>query len=83
LFPAVIVLPKEEPIDAAVLELLEETRMSDTIVNLTMFNNVAVRIPLPEGKYHLVYVHAASVHVPYVTANLRLPAKVEQALTSH
>jgi hypothetical protein len=73
LFPALIVLPKQEPIDAAVLEFLEENRMSDTIDNLTMFNGVAVRIPLPEGKYHLVDVYAASVHVPYVTANLRMP----------
>jgi hypothetical protein len=42
-----------------------------------------VRVPLHDaGEHQLVHVFSASVHVPYVTANFRTPAKVEQVVTT-
>jgi hypothetical protein len=39
-------------------------------------------VPLSVGKHHLVYVFAETIPVPYVIANSRTPAKVEQAVTA-
>jgi hypothetical protein len=47
-----------------------------------MLSDVPVRVALPEGQRQLVYVFSASVPVPYVTANLRTHAKLEQDATA-
>jgi hypothetical protein len=47
-----------------------------------MLGGDAVCVPLPGGKYQLVYVDYASVLVPYVNANICTPTKVEQIVSS-
>jgi hypothetical protein len=37
-------------------------------------------MPSPAGKRHFVCVHSVSVAIPYANANLRTPAKVQQAV---
>jgi hypothetical protein len=47
-----------------------------------MLSEAPVRVALPEGQRKLVYVFSAFVPVPYVTAHLRTPAKLEQVVTA-
>jgi 8-oxo-dGTP pyrophosphatase MutT (NUDIX family) len=77
-----LILPNEESFDAAVRELSKETGLTLTVGDLTLLSSNRVRAPLHAGKHQLVYVFAASVPVPYVTAKLRTPAKVCQAVTA-
>jgi 8-oxo-dGTP pyrophosphatase MutT (NUDIX family) len=71
-------LPKKELVNAAARELFEETRLTLTVDDLTMLSSNPVQVPLPDGKYKLVYDYAVSVPEPYVTANLRTQSEVEQ-----
>jgi hypothetical protein len=48
----------------------------------TMLSGNVVRVPLPDSKTQNVYVYAPYVIVPYVSANLRTPTKVEQDVLS-
>jgi ADP-ribose pyrophosphatase YjhB (NUDIX family) len=80
-FPAGSVKGNEEPIDVAVRELHEETRLILTPDNLTLLSDALVRVALPVGQQH-VYVYSASVHVRYVTTHLRTRAQLEQAMTA-
>jgi 8-oxo-dGTP pyrophosphatase MutT (NUDIX family) len=48
-FPAGSVLPNEEPVDAAVRELHEETGLILTPDDLTLLSDALVRVALPEG----------------------------------
>jgi 8-oxo-dGTP pyrophosphatase MutT (NUDIX family) len=82
LFLAGSILPNEEHVDDAVRELFEATGLTLTVDDLTLLSNNHVRVPLRAGKQQLVHVFAASVPVPYVIANLRIPAKVSQAVTA-
>jgi 8-oxo-dGTP pyrophosphatase MutT (NUDIX family) len=61
-FPAGLVLPNEERVDAAVRELHEETGLTLTPDDLTLLSDAPVRVALPQGR-HLVYVYSASVPV--------------------
>jgi 8-oxo-dGTP pyrophosphatase MutT (NUDIX family) len=78
-FPAGSITANEEPHDAAVRELLEETGLVLTPDDLTLLSDAPVRVALPVGQ-QLVYVYSASVPVPYVTTHLRTPAQLEQAV---
>jgi 8-oxo-dGTP pyrophosphatase MutT (NUDIX family) len=62
-FPAGSVTANEEPVDAAVRELHEETGLILTPDDLTLLRGAHVRVALPEGQ-QLVYVYSASIHVP-------------------
>jgi hypothetical protein len=62
--------------------LFEETGLTVTVFDLTMLSGASFRVPLGGGKYQLVYVYSAFVDVPYINADLRTPAKVEQAVTA-
>jgi hypothetical protein len=46
-----------------------------------MLSDAPVRVAIPEG-HQLVYVYSAFVSVSYVTAHLRTPAQLEQAVTA-
>jgi 8-oxo-dGTP pyrophosphatase MutT (NUDIX family) len=81
-FLANSILPNEERVDVVVRELLEETGLSLTYDDLTLLSDAPVRIALPEGQRRLVNVFSAYVPVPYVTSNLRTPAKLEQVVTT-
>ena len=48
-FPAGSVLPNEEPVDAAIRELHEETGLVLTPDDLTLLSDALVRVALPEG----------------------------------
>jgi 8-oxo-dGTP pyrophosphatase MutT (NUDIX family) len=72
-FPAGSVAANEEPVDAAVRELHEETCLILTPDDLMLLSDAPVRVALLEGQ-QLVYVYSASVPVPYVTSHLRTPA---------
>jgi 8-oxo-dGTP pyrophosphatase MutT (NUDIX family) len=63
LFLAGSILPNEEHVDVVVRELLEETGLTLTLDDLTMLSDAPVRVALPEGQRHLVYVFSASIHV--------------------
>jgi ADP-ribose pyrophosphatase YjhB (NUDIX family) len=76
------VTANEEPVDAAVRELCEETGLILTPDDLTLLSDAPVRVAFPVGQ-HLVYVYSASLHVPYVTIHLHTPAQLEQAVTIH
>jgi 8-oxo-dGTP pyrophosphatase MutT (NUDIX family) len=65
-----------------VRELFEETSLTLTDDDFTLLSGKPVRVPLPVAYDQLVYVFSAYVPVPYVTANLRKPAKVEQVFTA-
>jgi ADP-ribose pyrophosphatase YjhB (NUDIX family) len=78
-FPAGSVLPNEEPVDADVRELHEETGLVLTPDDLTLLSGDLVLVTLPQGR-QLVYVYSASIHVLFATNNLRTPAQVEQAV---
>jgi ADP-ribose pyrophosphatase YjhB (NUDIX family) len=80
-FPAGFVTTNEEPVDAAVRELHEETGLTLTPDDLTLLNVAHVRVALPEGQ-HLVYVYSACVPVPFVTSHLRTHAQLEHAVTA-
>jgi ADP-ribose pyrophosphatase YjhB (NUDIX family) len=75
------VTSNEEPIDVAVRELHEETCLILTPDDLTLLSDAHVRVALHVGQ-HLVYVYTASIHVPYVTTQLRTHAQLEQAVTA-
>jgi hypothetical protein len=47
---------------------------------LALLRDAPVRVALREGQRQLVYVFSAFVPVPYVTANLRTLAKVEEVV---
>jgi hypothetical protein len=79
-FSAGSILPNEEHVDAAIRELFKETCFTLTVDNFTLLSSNHVRVPLQIGRHKLVYIFAASVPVHCVTANLRTPAKVEQAV---
>jgi 8-oxo-dGTP pyrophosphatase MutT (NUDIX family) len=76
------ILPYEEHVDVAVLELLEETGLTLTSDDLTLLNNNLVRLSLHEGKHQLVYVFSASFPVPFVAFNIRTHAKLVQDVTT-
>ena len=78
-FPAGSVLPNEEPVDAAIRELHEETGLVLTPDDLTLLSGEPVNVTLPQGR-QLVYVYSASIPVLFATNNLRTPAQVEQAV---
>jgi 8-oxo-dGTP pyrophosphatase MutT (NUDIX family) len=76
--------PHEAPVDVALRELIEETGLTATVDDLTSsLSGNLVRVPLPAVQNKLVYVFSASVHVPYVVANLRTLAKVEHDVNAH
>jgi ADP-ribose pyrophosphatase YjhB (NUDIX family) len=77
------ILPNEEPIDAAIRDLLEETGITLTLDDFTLLRYNPVRVSLPEGKSQLVYVFSVYVPVPFVTTNLRTLDKLEQAFSAH
>jgi ADP-ribose pyrophosphatase YjhB (NUDIX family) len=81
-FLAGSVLPNEEHVNPADRELLEEIGLTLTPHDLTLLSNNPVRVPLPEGKYQLVYVFSSFVLVPFVAANIRTHAKLVQAATA-
>jgi hypothetical protein len=82
-FPAGLILPSEELIDAAVRELFKDIiGLTTTVDDLTMSSSNHVRVLLHEGKRKIVNVFSAYVVVPYVTSNLRAPTKVQQDDTS-
>jgi ADP-ribose pyrophosphatase YjhB (NUDIX family) len=81
-FPAGSLIGNEEPVDAAVRDLHEETGLILTPDDLMLLlSDAPDRVELPVGQ-HLVYVYSASIHVPYVTTHLRTPAQLEQAVTA-
>jgi 8-oxo-dGTP pyrophosphatase MutT (NUDIX family) len=58
-------LVNEEPVDAVVRELVEETSLPPSVYDLTMsFFCEAVRVPLPDNKTLSVSVYVASVPTP-------------------
>jgi 8-oxo-dGTP pyrophosphatase MutT (NUDIX family) len=67
-------LPNEEGVDVVVRELFEEIGLTLSLDDLTLLSDAPVRVALHEGQCKLVYVHSASVPIPYVTTNLRTPA---------
>jgi 8-oxo-dGTP pyrophosphatase MutT (NUDIX family) len=71
-------LPNEELLDVAVRELFEEIGLTLTVDDFTLLSNNHVQVPLHDGKRHLVGVFSAHAPEPYVPANLRTLAKVEQ-----
>jgi ADP-ribose pyrophosphatase YjhB (NUDIX family) len=71
----------EEPVDAVVRELHEETGLTLTPEDLTLLSDAHVRVALPEGR-QLVYVYSASIIVLFATSHLRTHAQVEQAVTT-
>jgi 8-oxo-dGTP pyrophosphatase MutT (NUDIX family) len=73
-FPAGSILPIEKHVDVVIRELLEEIGLTLSFADLTLLSDAPVRVALHEGQCKLVYVHSASVPIPYVTANLRTPA---------
>jgi 8-oxo-dGTP pyrophosphatase MutT (NUDIX family) len=79
-FLADSILPNEEHVEADVRELPEEIGLKLTLHDLTMLSDAPVRVVLPEGQRHLVYVFSAFVPVPYVTAHLRTHAKLEHVV---
>jgi hypothetical protein len=78
-----LILPNEAPVDDAVREWFEITDLTMTIDYLTRLNGNHIRVSLPDGQHLPVYVFLSTALVPYVTSNLRTPAKVEHALTTH
>jgi 8-oxo-dGTP pyrophosphatase MutT (NUDIX family) len=72
-FPVGSVSATEEPLDAAVRELREETGLSLTPDDLTLLSDAPVRVALHEGQ-RLVYVYSASIPVLFATSHLRTPA---------
>jgi 8-oxo-dGTP pyrophosphatase MutT (NUDIX family) len=80
-FPAGSVTANKEPVDDDVRELYEETGLILTPDDLTRLSDAPVHVTLSVGQ-QLVYVYSTSVHVPYVTAHLRTPAQLEQAVTA-
>jgi 8-oxo-dGTP pyrophosphatase MutT (NUDIX family) len=65
-FPAGYVAANEEPVDAAVRELHEETGLALTPDDLTLLSDAPVRVALLEGQ-PLVYIYSACIPVPFVT----------------
>jgi hypothetical protein len=53
-----------------------------TVDDLTLLRGDPVRVPLLVGEYQLLHVFLAMVHVPHVTAILRIPSKVEQVVSA-
>jgi ADP-ribose pyrophosphatase YjhB (NUDIX family) len=76
-------LPIEEHVDAIVRELHEKIGLILTLDDLTLLSDSPVRITLPEGQRHFVYVFSACVPVPCVTAHLRTSFQLEQVVTAH
>jgi 8-oxo-dGTP pyrophosphatase MutT (NUDIX family) len=79
-FHVASILPSEEHVDVVVRELFEKTGLTLTNADLILLSVTPVRVALPEGQSQLVYVFLAFVPVPYVTANLRTPAKLEHVV---
>jgi 8-oxo-dGTP pyrophosphatase MutT (NUDIX family) len=80
-FPTGSVTANEEPVDAAVHELHEETGLALTPEDLTLLSDAPVRVALTDGQ-QLVYVYSASVPVLFATSHLRTLAQLEQAVTT-
>jgi 8-oxo-dGTP pyrophosphatase MutT (NUDIX family) len=80
-FPAGSVTANEEPVDAVVRELHEETGLTLTPDYLPLLSDAHVRVALPDGQ-QLVYIYSAYVNVPYVTTHLRTHAQLERAVTA-
>jgi hypothetical protein len=81
-FLAGSLLPNEGHVHVDVHELLEETSLTLTPDALTMLSDAPVHVALPEGQRQLVYGFSAFARVPYVTANLRTHAQLEQIVTA-
>jgi 8-oxo-dGTP pyrophosphatase MutT (NUDIX family) len=75
------VAANEEPVDAAVRELYEETGLTLTPDDLTLLSDAHVRVALLEG-HQLVYVYSASVPVSFATSHLRTLAQLEHVITA-
>jgi hypothetical protein len=71
-FLAGCIFPNEVLVDAVVRELFEKKSLTLTA---TMYAYRTVQ-------HQLVHVFSTSVHVPYVTANLPTPTKVEQVVNA-
>jgi 8-oxo-dGTP pyrophosphatase MutT (NUDIX family) len=80
-FPAASLTANEEHVNAAVRELYEETGLILTPDDLTLLSDAPVRVALPVGQ-QLVYIYSASIHVPYVTTQLRTHAQLEHVVTT-
>jgi 8-oxo-dGTP pyrophosphatase MutT (NUDIX family) len=76
------ILPNEELVDAVVRKLLEETGLTLSHDDLTLLSDAPVRVALHEGQRRLVYVFSAYVPIPYVTTNIRTPAKLEHVVVA-
>jgi 8-oxo-dGTP pyrophosphatase MutT (NUDIX family) len=75
-------LPNEDLANSVVRELLEETGRTLTVDDSTLMTIACVRATLHGDKFQRVYVYSASVLVPYMTASLRTPTKVEHTVSS-
>jgi 8-oxo-dGTP pyrophosphatase MutT (NUDIX family) len=65
-----------------VRELFEEIGITLTVDDLTLLSGAHFRVPLSGSQLYHVYVYAASVHVPFLSASMRTPANVEQAVVA-
>jgi hypothetical protein len=81
-FLAASISPYEKQVDAAVRELLAENGLTLIVLDLTLVSGNHLRVPLPARKYSLICVLLAYVSVPYVTANQRTRAKLEEAINT-
>jgi ADP-ribose pyrophosphatase YjhB (NUDIX family) len=80
-FPACSITPNEAHVDAVGRELHEESGLTVTHDDLTLFSDAPVRVAIHEG-HQLVYIYSSSVPISYVTTQVRTHAQLEQAVTT-